>query len=161
MSNNIFGPELDKPWDTPVGDRLAPNTPVATALFGITSKATELLVQNGYPTNTVSVRAATGVLTRIVAEAENAISGEVDFGSGLNTRLRGAMFSYVDANPLPFGQGADVVEKWMDDAIVSIVLTAETVAAMHARGKDDSQVYRVTKGASVLGVAPVEPEPAF
>lgn len=163
MNNTLFAPDLDKPWDTLPADevRIPANSPEATALFGLVSRATQMLIDNGRATDEANVRAAAGVLMAVVSRAEHAMSGNVDFTSGLNTRIRGVLFSLLDIQFPPFGQGADAVEAWMNEAVERIVLVSQTVAALHTRGRENPTAHTATRGANVLGAPQAEPEPAF
>lgn len=159
MSNGIFAPELDKPWDDWQGTGLPPNTPDATALFGLVGFASEILAENGYPLDAAHLRGMTGLLTKVLADAEIALAGRLSWSSGLNTRLRGLLHSHIKTNPIPVGQGADIIEKWLANAADSLVLMSQTVVALYGRGVTadgmyDGSVFTKSNGPATFANAP-------
>lgn len=158
LMTQMFAPELDKPWDPRNPHSLPPNAPDATALFGLVNMASEIIADNQYPLDKVTLRAMSGILAKIIADAELAISGRIDWTSGLNTRLRGSLHSFIDKNPMPVGTGDDgaLIEKWMSEATESIVLVANTVVAMFTRGLGEQGALAFTNsaGAKTFAQAP-------
>ncbi|MFS0885008.1 PD-(D/E)XK nuclease family protein [Aeromicrobium sp. 179-A 4D2 NHS] len=158
LMTQMFAPELDKPWDPRDPNSLPPNAPDATALFGLVNTASEIIADNGYPLDKTTLRAMSGILAKIVADAELAISGRIDWASGLNTRLRGALHSHLSKHPMPVGTGdnGELIEKWMSEATESIILVANTVVAMFTRGLGESGAHAFTTsaGAKTFAMAP-------
>lgn len=158
LMTQTFARELPKPWADRDPNVLPPNAPDATALFGLVNTASEIIADNGYPLDKTTLRAMSGILAKIVADAEFAVSGNIDWTSGLNARLRGALHSYIAKHPMPVGtgDGGEVIEKWMAEATNALVLTANTVVAMFARGlgEEGALAYTKSAGAKTFAQAP-------
>jgi putative RecB family exonuclease len=95
----------DRPWVAHVEGRLNPLSYDASAVVGLTSTAVKHLTAADQVVRPSSVRALTGVFADIIARATRALSAveEPDWSSGLNSRIRRAMFTIIDeVHPVPF-----------------------------------------------------------
>ena len=125
----LFGPEV-KPWETPGDDRLNPNAFAATAVFGMVEFAVETLAESKEKMTPKNVRAVTGTLAKVVLDAQTALEDDVDWNTGLNTRLRGALRTTLKTMPLPFGGSAEDWETWTATATRRVLSTAVMAASL-------------------------------
>lgn len=104
-----------KPWEEYDGDNLNLNSYAATAAFGLSSMAFDVLKQYNQRTTGTSVYALAATFVQIINGANLALGGEesLSFQSGRHTRLRGALHSAIDSTPPPFGGGSDEWETWV------------------------------------------------
>lgn len=111
----LFGD--DRPYHERVGDHLNAASYAATGVFGLASLAYEELARREQPINRETVDALTKTLTLVVKRAQGELSGSSSFQHGLNTRLRGALRTVVEVNPLPFGEPTAAWTGWINRAI--------------------------------------------
>lgn len=98
----------DKPWEETIRGRLNPNSYSAQAVIGVTTFAMRKLHAAGEPVRPSSIRAVVSALSAVLNGAMQRLGGydEIDWDAGLNTRVRGAMFSVIDdLHPIPFTTG--------------------------------------------------------
>jgi hypothetical protein len=118
-----------KPWEgAEVDGHISLASAAATAVFGLTSLAAELLHTGGQKVGPSTVKAVAGLLARVVLNAQATVTnGSRDWQEGSNVRLRGALRTSLDLIPLPFGQDADAWKKWearTNGFIIAVAATA-------------------------------------
>lgn len=116
----------------PGADYLNFNSYAATAVVGLHSWAAEILSEHGRKVAPPSIRELAGSLTRIITEAELAISGadKIDWMSGLNTRIRSTLHTYLD---LKSPEGDEAAQKVAAQRAIPFGKTAEDFAAWETR----------------------------
>lgn len=116
----------------PDADYLNLNSYAATAVVGLHSWAAEILSEHGRKVAPPSIRELAGSLTRIITEAELAISGadKIDWMSGLNTRIRSTLHTYLD---LKSPEGDEAAQKVAAQRAIPFGQTAEAFAAWETR----------------------------
>lgn len=127
-----FADRERRPYDDPPknGD-LDPNSYAATALFGLTGMAVEILGKADVRLTKSAIRAFSGTLAHIVLAAQEDMVGEEDWYTGANTRIRGALRSVLDVSPPPFGGDASAWKQWVNRSVKRCVAIAETVVEIH------------------------------
>lgn len=105
-----------KPWEEYDGDNLNLNSYAATASFGLTSMAFDLLNKFNQRTNGKSVYALAATFVKVINDANAILGGEesLSFQAGRHTRLRGALHTAVDTSPPPFGGDDEQWEQWVN-----------------------------------------------
>lgn len=127
----------DKPFEETVQGELNPNSYAMTAVFGLASLAHDLLVAHGQPITGRTVPAMAHTLSSIVLTAQGNMSGSANFQRGLNTRLRGALRSVVEATPPPFGASVEVWAQWHDQAAHRVTSIARVALDLWSTGMVD------------------------
>lgn len=105
----------DKPWEETIGGNLNPNSYAATAVWGLASLAYEEISKSDVyekPTRAL-IDGLTVTLGYMVDKVQNGLTGISSFQDGTNTRLRGALRSYITANPIPFGKDRAEWDEWV------------------------------------------------
>lgn len=106
----------DKPWVETINGNLNPNAYAATAVFGLTAMAYDLVHDAGQKPSKTTIDALTQTFAHIIAAVQHDLTGVVTFQDGIHTRLRGALHSYIDAYPLPFGKDRAAWDAWVATA---------------------------------------------
>lgn len=126
-----------KPYDgAEIDGHLSLNSYAATAVFGLSTLAAELLVKaEGQKVGPTQVTLLTSVLAQVVLDAQAQVTnGSTDWQEGSNTRLRGALRSAVDVIPLPFGQGEAEWATWMQRTVRFMVSVSKTALDLYNNG---------------------------
>ncbi|GAB2733908.1 RecB family exonuclease [Nocardioides pakistanensis] len=103
-----------KPWDETVNGRLNPASYAATAVFGTVTLAYEELHKAGVGISKANIDALATTFAHIVATAQQGVTGVESYQDAANTRLRGALRTVIDANPLPWGGSQADWDQWVD-----------------------------------------------
>lgn len=116
----------------PDADYLNFNSFAATAVVGLQSWAAEILSEHGRKVAPPSIRELAGSLARIITQAELTISGadKVDWMSGLNTRIRSTLHTYLD---LKSPEGDEAAQKVAAQRAIPFGKTAEDFLAWESR----------------------------
>lgn len=122
MSNPTFS--HNKAWVTESDELLNASSYAATAMFGTTTLAYELLRKAEMPLKG-NIDALSKTLMHIVSTVQHELGRHADnadydahsLGSGLNARLRGALRTYIELDPVPFGASEPEFDKWVGRAI--------------------------------------------
>ncbi len=148
MSTNERPWREAKPYDgSDIDGHLSLNSYAATAVFGLTTLAAELLVKGGQKVGPATVKALTGVLAQVVLDAQAKVTkGSRDWQEGSNTRLRGVLRTSIDVIPLPFGQDEAEWAKWVNRTINFMVAVSATAIDIYDNGPvaDLSALAQVT-----------------
>jgi hypothetical protein len=129
----LFGPER-KPYENPVDDRLAPSSYGAGAVFGVVEMAVRHLAAHDQPMTPANVGAISTMFARIIIKAQLEL-GEKSAGwhAFLNTRLRGALYTAMEATPYRFSDSIEAWEAELQRLVISIAKTAAWLYAKHPR----------------------------
>lgn len=108
----------DKSW-VPVSDGLPNgNSYGATGAFGLVELAFEQFRRAGYgQVRPTELKALAGTFARIVADAQDILSGSRNPSDGLATRMRGALRTVIEDRVPPIGSGRDAWESWTSMAV--------------------------------------------
>lgn len=127
-----------KPWEGGVtSDKLDPNTYEATALFGTVSLAVEQLGNAGVKITPSTVRGLSATFAEVILGAQEEMVGRRDWGSGANTRIRGALHAVLATVPLPFGGDEEDWDAWVARATRRCVSIARAVIDLHEENYDE------------------------
>lgn len=137
MENDMLAE--DKPWEEIVNGALNPNSYAAGAVFGLVNLAYEQIkAADVKPTKDV-VDGLAATFAHVVAKVQETQTGIVTFQDGIHTRLRGALHTVVEANPLPFGSGRVEWDAWVDLAIKHVFAIAQAAIRLHTTDVTGSQ----------------------
>lgn len=103
-----------KPWEETVGGSLNPAAYASTAVFGITNLAYEEIIKAGVKPSKVTIDGLATTFAAMVDESQQRLTGVSSFQDAANTRLRGALHSYLEAHPLPFGKDQAAWDAWVE-----------------------------------------------
>lgn len=126
-----------KPYDgSDIDGHLSLNSYAATAVYGLTTLAAELLVKaEGQKVGPTQVKLLAGVLGSVVLDAQAQVTnGSRDWQEGSNTRLRGVLRSAIDVIPLPFGKGVADWEAWQARTVRFMVAVSATAIDLYDNG---------------------------
>ena len=147
-----------KPYEgSEVDGHLSLNSYAATAVFGLSSLAAELLVNAGQKVGPTAVKALAGVLASVVLDAQAVVTnGSRDWQEGSNTRLRGVLRTAVDVIPLPFGKDEDAWRTWAERTHKFMVAVSATALDLYNNGPvaDFAAVAQVTAAVSAPAATP-------
>lgn len=136
----IYSNRDAKPWEGEIkGDKLIGESATATAVFGLTGWAMELLVDAKMPITKSGIEGTAHLLASVVEEAMLATSGTKDMQAGFHVRLRGLLHSVLVVEAIPFGQGEQSVIDWRDRAIKRLVAAVTIGAHLWDAGVDDAK----------------------
>lgn len=131
-------PVEGKAWEEQSLDgRLNPSSYAAMGLFGATSLAIDTLEKRQQLVGPGAVLALAQTFVFVVETAQRALSGRTSVQDGLNTRLRGALHTFVDSNPPPFGQPLQVWDEWVARAVKRVETIADIVLNIWTNGAGD------------------------
>lgn len=128
-----------------------PNSYAAIGAFGFVDLAIEQIEKAGVTlTPKVSLVVAETLLI-VVDKAERAstISGTSHLKDGLHTRLRGALRTFIDANPLPFGQDLAAWDLWTQRATNRLIYVSK-MAFMCLTEAFDERPYAELAGSELF-----------
>ena len=136
MSSNDRPWREAKPYDgAEVDGHLSLNSYAATAVFGLSTLAAELLAKADMKVGPTPVKAIAGLLAQTVLDAQAQVTnGSRDWQDGANTRLRGALRSSLDVIPLPFGGNEAAWADWKDRTQRFMVAIAATAIDLYNSG---------------------------
>lgn len=165
MGSTIFAKETGglKAWDeTGTDNSLNGLSYAAQAAFGLMSEATKILSTydaahgTGFSKKKAHVTALAKTMMFVVQEVQEALGGSTNTMDGLNTRLRGALFTTIETLPLPLGRGKDEWDRWVQLAIRRVRGIAEGAVDLWASGPGQ-EPWQVLAAAATQPVAAVEP----
>lgn len=117
-----------KRWEEQGPDgRLNGDSPAAMAAFGFAAKATDLLAGARMPLTRTTVTAMARTLAHIVDAVQADVYGSAGLMPGINTRLRGALWTAIEQFPVPFGEPEPAWDAWVKHVTIrtrSIALVA-------------------------------------
>lgn len=125
-----------KPYDgADIDGHLSLNSYAATAVYGLTTLAAELLVKAGQKVGPTQVKLLAGVLGSVVLDAQAQVTnGSRDWQEGANTRLRGVLRSAIDVIPLPFGSDEAAWQTWQARTVRFMVAVSATAIDLYDSG---------------------------
>lgn len=125
-----------KPYDgADIDGHLSLNSYAATAVYGLTTLAAELLVKAGQKVGPSQVKLLAGVLASTVLDAQEQVTnGSRDWQEGSNTRLRGVLRSAIDVIALPFGQDEAAWATWQTRTVRFMVAVSATAIDLYDNG---------------------------
>lgn len=125
-----------KPYDgAEIDGHLSLNSYAATAVFGLSTLAAELLAEAGMKVGPTPVKALAALLAQTVLDAQAEVTnGSTEWQEGANTRLRGALRSAIEVVPLPFGGDEAAWATWKDRAQRFMVAVAATAIDLYDNG---------------------------
>ena len=126
-----------KPYDgSDIDGHLSLNSYAATAVFGLSTLAAELLAKTeGQKVGPAQVKLLTGVLAQVVLDAQAQVTnGSRDWQEGSNTRLRGVLRTAVDVIPLPFGGDEAAWTAWAQRTVRFMVAVSATAIDLYDNG---------------------------
>lgn len=143
--------EEGKPWEATVNGELNLASYAAIGTIGLASLAAELLAEQGQPVGPTTLPALTGVLAKVVADAQATVTGgSTDWAEGANTRIRGALRTVVTIRPLPFGGDQAAWAAWMVAATRFAVGIVKVGIDLFEQGPaDPAALYQATVPATV------------
>lgn len=130
----------DKPWVETINGGLNPESYATMAVFANVSLAYETLCKGGHKVSVARLRALSSVFTAMVGEVEAYVVPETSLASNINTRIRGALRSYLEINPVPIDQPKDAFGKWVTTGVKHMRLMAESAVWLYADGVTDLDV---------------------
>ena len=128
-----------KAWEevTPDSADLNPNSYAATAVFGLSAMAVEILHGAGQPVTGQTVRALARTFASLIAEVSAELGYRPGYNSGLHTRLRGALHTCLATIPAPFGEDLDAWQAWRASSRRRMLAIAKTAFGLWETGVDD------------------------
>lgn len=147
MSGTIFAKETGglRAWDETGTDtsQLSGLSYAAQAAFGLVSEATKILAAydvahgTGFSKKKANVQALAKTMMFVVQEVQQELGGSTSTMDGLNTRLRGALFTTIETLPLPLGKPKAEWDRWVQFAIRRVRGIAESSVDLWAQGPGD------------------------
>lgn len=110
----------DKPWFDESEGLFNANSYAAGAMFGATTLAYEQMSKNSVPLSRDGLAALARTFQYMVYVVQDELGGSSKFSDGLNTRLRGALYGYIEQNPIPFGADAETWSQWVSKGIKAV-----------------------------------------
>jgi len=123
-------------FDETVNGELNINSYAAIAASGVVNDAFQMLAAAKIPISLEAWTAMTRTISGILLRAQLDVSGQANYQRGAQTRLRGLFKTFVEAKPFPFGQSADVIEKWVAMAERMLKQGVALIDAVWAEGSD-------------------------
>lgn len=141
LSNDNFDTEAPimtarregKAWEARTPDGLNLNSYAAMGAIGLTTLAADCLAAGGQKLARPELVALTSVLAKVVLNAQAAVTGgSTDWAEGANTRVRGALRTFIDSGkaPMPFGGTQEHWDAWVTRATGFSVATVQTGMAL-------------------------------
>ncbi len=142
MADHIIYSNRDaKPWEGDIkGDKLVGESASATAVFGLTGWAMEMLATAGMPITKSGIEGTAHLLASVVNQAMLTTSGTSDLQAGFHVRLRGLLHSVIAVEAVPFGQGNDAIRDWHDRAVKRLTVAVAIGADLWNKGVDTSKI---------------------
>lgn len=137
----------EQPWNETTDNALNPNSYAASAVVALTTWAMKQLVAADIPVSKTSLSGLSNTLGRIVFDACHELGGhtEMDWQSGLNTRVRNSLFTIIEhVHPIPFGATDDEWETWIARVTRNIVATISVARDMWVAGFEDEGWHAFT-----------------
>lgn len=110
----------DKSWQDESQGLLNANSYAATAMFANSSWAYDELNKANVPLSVEALEGLSRTFQYIVATVQQELGGSTLYSDGLNSRLRGALHSFMDHHPIPFGGSAETWTGWVEKAIKNV-----------------------------------------
>lgn len=104
--------EGTNPREATIEDALNGNSYSASAVFGLSALAVEVLSKHNQPVTGSTVRALARTFAHVVQTVQFKLAGTASWQDGLNTRLRGALRTSVDTLPAPWGGDTEAWSAW-------------------------------------------------
>lgn len=120
-----------KPWEETVNGSLNTASYAATAVFGNASLAYEELMKAGQRPTKATIDGLAATFGHIVNEAQLRLTGVSSWQDASNTRLRGALRTYMTVNPLPFGQSAEAWKDWVETGVKHVSSIASAAVRLY------------------------------
>lgn len=120
-----------RPFDTPMGDDLDPNSYQAMAVTDVAQTAVRLLTDAGQKVTGPNARAMAETIARIVLDAQKEAFGKSDWGRGSNNRIRSSLPTALAALPVPFGGDAEDWEDWAAAVRRRVVSIAKVAVGLY------------------------------
>ena len=122
-----------KAWEPMTPDGLNLNSYAAMGVIGLSALSAELLSANDQKVGPSTLRALTAVLAKVVLNAQATVTnGSRDWSEGANTRVRGALRTFIESGiaPLPFGGTRENWDAWSVRATGFSVALVQTGIAL-------------------------------
>lgn len=115
---------------------LNPNSYLASGLAGFVSKSYELLARQGkVEMNPETIEAlATSLHSVTVLVQDRLIGPNRSPNNGVTTRIRGALYTFVDQTPPPFGGDEQAWKAWLNRAVNDCLLMVRTIFKVYTTG---------------------------
>lgn len=130
----LFGPE-GRPWDGNIdAKRLSPSAYAAGALFGVAEMAVKTIHRHGGEISGTEVMRYSKAFASILLRAHLELGEPGGWGSSMNMRLRGALWTALEVSPYDETDGDTPDDSWRDwtEHLYSLVVnTAKTAAWLH------------------------------
>ncbi len=141
----------DKTFVEVVKGDLNPNSYAAAGLLGLVAKSMEILEKQGRSPKMSEIEGFAHTLANIIHDAHDQLSEDMEFTwqTGLNSRLRGALYQVLEIGDIPFGGTDADWQKWVHKTTVRIVRITDTAHLLWANGpKENPWSVFVTEGNS-------------